>query len=222
MFSKMGNGMQLGVIIGSVSERVGTNNLDNLEIILRHGPGHIYPPHLVPYKSHVQTLKASGVTDVIAVSTVGSLSESVKPRTFCIPDQLLDFTKCRESTFSSTGNVVHPFMWEPFNASLRDMLVTILRRLDCPVTVGGTYVCIEGPRFSTKAESRMFASLGGTIIGMTACPEAYLAREAGLEYALLCCVTDYDGSTNFEGIRQASKTFGSQIGDILTELNRQE
>ncbi len=144
----------------------------------RHGRGHRITPTEIPVRANIWALKSLGVEWVISVSAVGSLREHIPPRDLLIPDQLFDRTRSRVNTFYEGGIVVHCTFAEPFCTTLSDG--------------GGTYVCIEGPLFSTKAESRVYRSWGMDIIGMTALPEAKLAREAELCYATIACVTDYD------------------------------
>lgn len=235
MFSKMGNGMLLGVVLGTVLEGTKIEGYPiatpygntsspirergNLRILLRHGADHTYPPHLVPYKANIYALKALGVESIVSICAVGGLRRSFRPGSFCLPNQLIDFTKNRDSSYSGPGSVVHMPMWEPFNLQLRGHLSSILEILKFPHIPKGTYIAVEGPGFSTKAESEMYKKLGGDIIGMTACPEVQLATELGLKYSLLCCITDYNGGSTFSKIKEASKTFDGQIAEILEKLD---
>ncbi len=159
----------------------------------RHGEGHIYMPSEVPYAANIYALKALGVRTVIAVSAVGSLRQQIEPRHFVVPDQLMDRTKgVRQSTYFGDGVVSHASFGDPFCSSLRDVLIESSREAGVMVHPGGTLVVMEGPAFSTRAESFFYRSLGAAVIGMTALPEAKLAREAGICYAILAMSTDYD------------------------------
>jgi 5'-methylthioadenosine phosphorylase len=144
-------------------------------------------------RANIWALKRLGVEWVISVSAVGSLREQLAPRDLVIPDQLFDRTKSRVNSFFEPGLVVHCAFADPFCPTLRGLLLSAARESgDITVHEGGTYVCMEGPLFSTRAESRVYRQLGMDIIGMTALPEAKLAREAELCYATIACVTDYD------------------------------
>jgi 5'-methylthioadenosine phosphorylase len=164
----------------------------------RHGREHQYSPTDVPYRANIYALKSLGVTHLFGTNAVGSLREGLSPQTLLVPDQLFDRTSHREPTFFGDGIVVHQSLAEPFCSALTthlDAVATEAREantLDTDVVDGGTYVCIEGPQFSTKAESEFYRSQGWDVIGMTAIPEAKLAREAELAYAAVTGVTDYD------------------------------
>jgi len=165
----------------------------SMAFLPRHGRGHRISPTEIPVRANVWSLKSLGVEWVISVSAVGSLREHIAPRDLVIPDQLFDRTRSRVNTFFEGGIVVHCPFAEPFCPTLSKLLLDSAHELgDVKVHEGGTYVCIEGPLFSTKAESRTYRSWGMDIIGMTALPEAKLAREAELCYAIIACVTDYD------------------------------
>jgi len=173
---------------------VGTLAGTRVAFLPRHGRGHVLSPSEVNSRANIWALKSLGVTHVISVSACGSLREDFRPRDIVVPDQLIDFTRLdRPNTFFGDGIVVHIDFAEPFCPCLSAALGDAVRQVGA-VTVhqGATFVTIEGPRFSTKAESRMFQSWGGEIIGMTASPEAQLAREAELCYACMAHVTDYD------------------------------
>ncbi|GER86382.1 S-methyl-5'-thioadenosine phosphorylase [Dictyobacter vulcani] len=159
----------------------------------RHGRGHRLNPSEVPSRANIWALKSLGVEWVISVSAVGSLRQEIAPRDLVIPDQLLDRTKSRVNSFYEGGVVVHCAFAEPFCPTLSSLLLESAHELgDVKVHQGGTYVCMEGPLFSTKAESNAYRQMGMDIIGMTALPEAKLAREAELCYAVIACATDYD------------------------------
>ncbi|MEF8781270.1 MAG: S-methyl-5'-thioadenosine phosphorylase [Haloferacaceae archaeon] len=164
----------------------------------RHGPNHGKSPTDLPYRANMYALKLAGVTHVFASNAVGSLREELPPGTLVIPDDVYDRTKHRELSFYGDGIVVHQPFAEPYSPELVDHLTEAAREavsnrdLDADVAKGGTYVCIEGPQFSTRAESEFYRSQGWDVVGMTTIPEAKLAREAEIAYATICGVTDYD------------------------------
>jgi len=158
-------------------------------LLPRHGEGHVYPPGKVPYRANVFALKAVGVTHVLATAAVGSLREEVRPGELVVPDQIIDRTFRRDPTFFD-DLAVHVEFAQPFCPSLRKVLLGA--RSEAKVHDGGTYVCMEGPQFSTRAESDLHRAWGAHLIGMTLMPEAKLAREAELCYAAVNLVTDYD------------------------------
>ena len=160
--------------------------------LARHGVGHVYSPTSVPYRANVFALKELGATHLLSLSAVGSLREELPPRSLVTPDQIIDRTVAREHSFFESGVVAHVGLAEPFCARLRAAVGEAAELARHPARREGTYVCIEGPQFSTRAESSLYRSWGATVIGMTAMPEARLAREAGLCYAMLAMVTDYD------------------------------
>jgi 5'-methylthioadenosine phosphorylase len=165
----------------------------SMAFLPRHGRGHRISPTEIPARANIWALKSLGVEWVISVSAVGSLREHIAPRDLIIPDQLFDRTKSRVNSFYEGGIVVHCTFAEPFCPTLSKLLLDSARELgDVKVHEGGTYVCMEGPLFSTKAESNVYRKWGMDIIGMTALPEAKLAREAELCYAVIACATDYD------------------------------
>jgi 5'-methylthioadenosine phosphorylase len=158
----------------------------------RHGPGHSIPPHEVNYRANIDVLKRCGVTDVIALSAIGSLNEAMAPGHFVSVDQFIDRTSGRESSYFGTGLVAHVSLADPVCPRLNKALADAAEAEGATVHRSSCYVAIQGPQFSTRAESRMYRAWGGDVIGMTAMPEARLAREAELPYALLGMVTDYD------------------------------
>lgn len=165
----------------------------SMAFLPRHGRGHRISPTEIPARANIWALKSLGVEWVISVSAVGSLREHIAPRDLVIPNQLFDRTKSRVNTFYEGGIVVHCTFADPFCPTLSRLLLDSARELgDVKAHEGGAYVCIEGPLFSTRAESHAYRSWGMDIIGMTALPEAKLAREAELCYATIACVTDYD------------------------------
>jgi 5'-methylthioadenosine phosphorylase len=158
----------------------------------RHGHDHRFSPTEVPYRANLFALKLLGVEWIISVSACGSMREEIAPLDVVVPDQLFDRTRARASTFFEDGVVGHVGFADPFCPVLGGILVQAGRQAGTRVHPGGTYVCIEGPQFSTRAESRIYRQWGVDVIGMTAIPEAKLAREAEIHYATLAFVTDYD------------------------------
>lgn len=159
----------------------------------RHGPDHQYSPTDLPYRANIYALKREGVEYIIASNAVGSLREDLPPRTLVIPDQIYDRTKHRDLSFFGDGIVVHQGFAQPYSPELSAHLAASARAASgADVHEGGTYVCIEGPQFSTEAESAFYRAQGWDIIGMTTIPEAKLAREAEIAYATVAGVTDYD------------------------------
>ena len=163
-----------------------------LVFLPRHGAGHSIPPSAVNARANIHSLKAAGCTDVLSLSAVGSLREDLPPRTFVVVDQYVDRTVGRPSSFFGEGLVAHVSMAEPVDARLSRLAAEAGREAGVNAVEGGTYVCIEGPQFSTRAESELYRAWGCDVIGMTNMPEARLAREAELPYASVCMVTDYD------------------------------
>ncbi|MDY7231962.1 MTAP family purine nucleoside phosphorylase [Hyalangium rubrum] len=164
----------------------------SLVLLARHGSGHQLSPTRVPYRANLFALKVLGVTHVLACGTAGSLREHIQPRHLVIPDQVIDRTYRRPCTFYD-DLAVHVEMASPFCETLRQVLIRASEGNNTQVHTQGTYVCMEGPALSTRAESLMYRSWGGDLVGMTAMPEAKLAREAELHYALVVLPTDYDG-----------------------------
>jgi 5'-methylthioadenosine phosphorylase len=171
---------------------VGTLNGVRVAFLARHGRGHVHLPSEVPYRANIYALKTLGVERVIAVSACGSLREDYAPGQIVIPSQLFDFTKDRPRTFFGGGLAAHIGSADPFCADLGAALAEATIQAGGTVHEGGVLITIEGPRFSTKAESHVFRTWGMSIIGMTTSPEAYLAREAEMCYASMAHVTDYD------------------------------
>ena len=179
---------------GSPSDALlfGTFKGVDLVFLPRHGRGHIQSPTSINYRANIDVLKRAGCTDVISVSACGSLQESLPPGSFVIVDQFIDRTFAREKSFFGPGFVAHVSMAHPVCPKLADALADAAKETGIKYSKGGTYLAMEGPQFSTLAESNLYRSWGCTVIGMTAMPEAKLAREAELPYALVAMVTDYD------------------------------
>jgi 5'-methylthioadenosine phosphorylase len=171
---------------------IGTLSGKRIAFLPRHGRGHRLTPSEVPYRANIWALKSLGVERIISISACGSMKEKYAPRHIVIPDQLYDNTKKRDYSFFGDGLVAHIGIAEPFCPHLRQMLHEAVQKTGATVHLGGTFITIEGPRFSTRGESRIYRSWGVDIIGMTAVPEAQLAREAEICYATMAHVTDYD------------------------------
>ncbi len=179
---------------GSPSDTVLLGELEGVRIafLSRHGRGHRINPSEINYRANIYALKSIGVSRVISVSAVGSMKESIKPGDVVLPDQFIDLTKRRVSTFFEGGIVAHVAFGDPVCPSLSAVLLGAARTVGATVHQGGVYLCIEGPQFSTKGESRLYRQWGVSVIGMTNLPEAKLAREAELCYATVALATDYD------------------------------
>ncbi|KLI64258.1 S-methyl-5'-thioadenosine phosphorylase [Aurantiacibacter marinus] len=179
---------------GEPSGPVTTGRIGGVQFtfIARHGAGHRFSPSHVNYCANVDVLKRCGVTDVLAISAIGSLKEEYAPGDFVAVEQLIDRTTGRQRSFFGDGIVAHVPLADPVCPRLTKLAAKAADRAGAKVHEGGTYVAIEGPQFSTRAESHMFRSWGADVIGMTAMPEARLVREAELPYALVGMVTDYD------------------------------
>lgn len=173
------------IVIGSLEGK-------RVAFLARHGIGHHITPGEVNYRANIFSLKLLGVQRVIGINACGSLREDYSPGHVVIPDQIFDHTKQRANSFFGRGLVAHASVAEPFCPRLSDAIAKAIRRTGITVHNGGSLIVIEGPRFSTKAESQIFRSWGLSIIGMTSAPEAFLAREAGLCYCTIAHVTDYD------------------------------
>jgi len=164
----------------------------NVAFLPRHGKGHRISPSKLNSRANILALKKLGVKRIISASAVGSLKLELKPLDIVVPDQIFDRTRIRDSTFFEDGIVVHIGFADPFCPEMSGLIADITEELKYNVHKKGTYVCMEGPQFSTRAESRVYQSFGFDIIGMTALPEAKLAREAEICYSMIATVTDYD------------------------------
>ena len=176
----------------SDSITVGEFNGRNVAFMPRHGKKHTIPPHLINFRANIWAFKELGVKRIIAPSAVGSLKEEFEPGHFALPSQFIDFTKSRKGTFSEDGKVIHISVADPFCPELQNVILNVTKKEKIQMHENCTYVCIEGPRFSTKSESRFFRTTGADIIGMTLVPECQLAREAQICYVSISTVTDYD------------------------------
>ncbi|MCS7227562.1 MAG: S-methyl-5'-thioadenosine phosphorylase [Endomicrobia bacterium] len=179
---------------GNPSDKIVIGQLGDKKVAFlpRHGRGHSISPTEINAHANICALKNLGVEFLISISACGSLKEEIKPRDFVLPDQIYDRTKFRKQTFFTEGIVGHISFAEPYCNDLRKLVFECCQQIKIRVHFGGTYVCIEGPQFSTKAESETYRKLGFDIIGMTALPEAKLAKEAEMCYVTVALVTDYD------------------------------
>ena len=186
--------LDINTPFGKPSSPIVVGDLEGVRIafLARHGVGHYIMPSEVNYRANIYALKALGAERVISISACGSLREDYAPGHIVIPDQLFDNTKGRDRSFFGEGLVVHVSVADPFCPDLSAQLESATRKTSVTVHKGGSFITIEGPRFSTKAESNTFRTWGMSLIGMTASPEAFLAREAELCYAVMAHVTDYD------------------------------
>jgi 5'-methylthioadenosine phosphorylase len=179
---------------GETSDEFCFGTLDGQQIVFlpRHGRGHPLPPSGINFRANIDALKRCGVTDIVSLSAVGSLREDLAPGDFVLVDQFIDRTFAREKSFFGTGCVAHVSMAHPVCGRIGDALATASGAANIMIKRGGTYIVMEGPQFSTLAESELYRSWGCSVIGMTNMPEAKLAREAEICYATVAMVTDYD------------------------------
>lgn len=186
---------KLSTPFGNPSDVLTIGNFGGVRIAFlpRHGKNHTIPPHNINYRANIWALKQIGVSRIISPSAVGSLNSSFAPGDFVVPDQFVDFTRNREQTFYSGGRVCHISVADPFCPELRDLAAAIAKKHSLRYHSRATYLCVEGPRFSTRAESRYYREVvGGQLIGMTLVPECVLAREAEMCYLSIATVTDFD------------------------------
>ncbi len=173
-------------------EVIHQNNSFRIAFLPRHGVGHSIPPSNIPQKANMAALKMLGVEHIFAFSAVGSLKEEIAPTHFVLPNQIIDRTRHREDTFYNKGIVVHCSFGDPFCLNLYKMIENSLQEKKIPYHAGEVLICMEGPTFSTRAESKLYKSYGAGIINMTTLPEAKLARELEMSYQVVCMSTDYD------------------------------
>lgn len=239
--------MKIGVIGGSgvydldLMERVDSlkietpygdpsSNIDHLKIngsefffITRHGKGHHISPSDINYRANIFALKSLGVTHIISISAVGSLKEEVAPGDFFLPNQFIDWTKgLRKRSFFENGIVGHVSVAEPVEKALIERIKLVADKVETRFHFGGSYICIEGPQYSSRAESELYRSFGASVIGMTNVPESYLAKEAGIAYATVALVTDYDcwkdEACSLEEITNVINKNVSNVKELLTHL----
>ena len=186
--------VELDTPFGKPSDAIILGELEGVKVAFlpRHGRGHVISPTMLPFKANIYALKTLGVERIISISAVGSLKEELRPLDLVIPDQLIDRTRQRSSTFFDGDVVAHVTFADPFCPALSSLLYRSAKGSGAVAHLGGTYVVMEGPAFSTRAECAVYRSWGADIIGMTALPEAKLAREAEICYATMACITDYD------------------------------
>lgn len=179
---------------GDPSDELLTGKLEGVSCVFlpRHGRGHVVSPTEVNYQANIAAMKMLGVTDIVSVSAVGSLKEELPPGTFVVVDQVIDRTRLRNKSFFGKDLVAHVSLADPFCERIGEVLFDNAKELGLSVVKGGTYLVMEGPQFSTRAESNLYRSWGASVIGMTNMPEAALAREAEICYATVAMVTDYD------------------------------
>jgi 5'-methylthioadenosine phosphorylase len=184
----------VGSPFGEPSDELMFGTLEGLPVVFlpRHGRGHRVPPSELNFRANIDAMKRAGVTEIVSLSAVGSLREDLPPGTFVLVDQFIDRTFARTKSFFETGLVAHVSMADPVCGRLTDHLAAAAEEIGIDCREGGTYLVMEGPQFSTRAESELYRSWGCSVIGMTNMPEAKLAREAELCYATVAMVTDYD------------------------------
>ena len=192
-------------------------NKDGLDFVFlpRHGEGHTSPPHRINYRANLMALKQAGVESIIAVASVGSLRAHLRPGDFVLPDQFIDFTKSRPSTFFE-DEVVHVDMTEPFCESMRKCILAA-KPAGVKVHEKGTYVCAEGPRFETAAEIRAYSAMGGDVVGMTMVPEVVLARELGMCYAGIAVITNFAAGISKQVSHAEVLAAMEKIGTVLAD-----
>lgn len=186
--------MTIDTPFGPTSDAIVTGKLDGVPVafLARHGRGHVHTPTQVPFRANIYALKTLGVEYIVSVSACGSLREELVPGHIVVPDQLVDRTNSRARTFFGDGLVAHTSVADPFCKDLSGVIAEATREAGGTVHEGGTFITIEGPRFSTRGESELYRAWGMSIIGMTTSPEAFLAREAEICYGVMAHVTDYD------------------------------
>lgn len=214
--------INLATPFGATASPLICGQINGVEVVVlaRHGQNHTIMPTKVPYRANLWALKEIGCTQIIATTACGSLQEEIKPRDLIFLDQFIDFTKQRKLTFFE-DKVVHTAMADPFCPDLRKILIKIARELKLSHHEQGTIVTIEGPRFSTRAESRYFKQMGADVINMSTVPEVILAREVGVCYASVAMATDYDAwregeaAVTYEMVMQVMKDNASNMVKLL-------
>ena len=211
---------------GEPSDQLRRGKISGLPAVFlpRHGRGHRYSPTTINYRANIDALKRAGVTDLVSLSACGSFREELAPGTFVLVDQFIDRTFAREKSFFGTGCVAHVSLAYPISPTLQDRAEAALKAEAIPYARGGTYLVMEGPQFSTLAESELYRSWGCSVIGMTNMPEAKLAREAELPYCTVAMVTDYDswhphhGEVDIISILRVLKENSENAGRFITRL----
>ncbi|MFC2143553.1 S-methyl-5'-thioadenosine phosphorylase [Candidatus Aenigmatarchaeota archaeon] len=213
---------------GKPSSPVMIGKIGDIDVafIARHGENHEIPPHKIPFKANIEAFKQLGVTHIISPAAVGSLKAKIKPGDFLIPDQFINFTH-RESTFFNGPGTTHISSDEPYCPDLRSLLIKKGKEMGLNIHENGTVIVVQGPRFSSKAESNFFRTVGGDVINMTQYPELILAREKEMCYASICIVTDYDtglkddpnvSAVNIEEVLKIFKENNGKIKEIVSML----
>lgn len=213
---------------GEPSDQLRRGEIGELPVVFlpRHGRGHRYSPTSINYRANIDILKRAGVTDVVSLSACGSFREELEPGRFVLIDQFIDRTFAREKSFFGTGCVAHVSLAYPISPTLQDLAEAALKAENIPHARGGTYLVMEGPQFSTLAESHLYRSWGCSVIGMTNMPEAKLAREAELSYCTVAMVTDYDswhphhGEVDITSIIKVMKGNSENARKFVTRLAR--
>ena len=211
---------------GKPSDQLRCGEIGGLPVVFlpRHGRGHVYSPSTINYRANIDAMKRMGVTDLVSLSAVGSLKEELPPGLFVLVDQFVDRTFAREKSFFGTGCVGHVPLSHPISPLLADAVQNALKAENISHRRGGTYVVMEGPQFSTLAESQLYRSWGASVIGMTNMPEAKLAREAEICYCTVAMVTDYDswhgdhGTVDVAKVVKVMKTNGVNAGKLVARL----
>ena len=210
---------EAGISVYDWSATVGEFHGKKVAFLPRHGKKHKIPPHDINFRANISGFKKSGITRILASCATGSLKEEYKPGEIVVPDQFINFRKTR-TTFYDTGDVTHVSMADPFCPELRKLLIESCEKLGITHHIKGTYLCIEGPQFSTRAESRMYRNFA-ELIGMTGVPEAILAREKEICFAIIATITDFDvwseNPVNVEEIIKIMKENQGKVKQILTE-----
>ncbi len=225
-FIEKGDEISFDTPYGNASSLIteGEINGQDVAILSRHGKNHSISPSNVNFRANIWSLKELGCCHIIATTAVGSLREEIKPGDIILPNQFIDFTKIRESTFFDSDKVVHTPMSEPFCRELIKLISSIANGLNLKTHENKTVITIEGPRFSTKAESHLFRQWGADIINMSTCPEAALANELGIKYSALAVSTDYDcwkedeEPVSWEMIERIMKRNSGNLLEIIKQL----
>jgi 5'-methylthioadenosine phosphorylase len=215
------NDVSVSTPYGTVGLKTGVYQGRDVAFLARHGTGHTIPPHLVNYRANIWALREIGVEKVIATAAVGSLQKDLQPGAAVLVDQFLDFTKSRPQTFfeGDAHGVLHVDVTDPYCSSLRGELCQAATSSQINLHNGGTYVCMEGPRYETPAEIRMLRSLGGDVVGMTSVPEVVLAKEAALCYATIALITNYAAGISKQPLsHQEVVAVMDQAQDVLRRL----
>ncbi len=204
---------------GTTSDKIAIATIGNKKVAFlpRHGKKHAFPPHLIPYRANLYAMKMLGVKCIIAPTASGSLQAVIKPGDFVICDQFVDRTCGRQDTYFEGPEVKHISPAEPYDEELRQLAVDTCKQLDIPVHESGTVVVIQGPRFSTKAESRWFSKMGWEVINMTQYPECMLANELAIPYVNIALITDYDAG--LEGQAEIKPVTEEEVYRVFSENN---